>query len=165
LRWGEQQKGTLMENHNIDVQPEYQAPEPNPDLKSLDRLVGTWTISGGAQGQVIYEWMEGRFFLIQHIDLEQYGQRIKGFEIIGHLRPFGEAPGEDIKSRFYSAMGDTLDYVYELEGDILTIWGGEKGSPAYYTGRFSNDGNTLAGGWIYPDGGGYESIATRIKAE
>ena len=24
----------------------------------------------------------------------------------------------------------TLDYVYEVDGDTLTIWGGEKGSPA-----------------------------------
>ena len=39
-------------------------------------------------GTVTYEWMEGGFFLIQHVDLEQYGQRIKGIEIIGHERPF-----------------------------------------------------------------------------
>jgi hypothetical protein len=44
--------------------------------------------------------------------------------------------------------------VYELEGDTLTIWGGEKGSPAYYQGRFSQDGNTISGAWMYPGGGG-----------
>jgi hypothetical protein len=42
-------------------------------------------------------------------------------------------------------MGNTLDYVYEVERDTLTIWGGERGSPAYYKGRFSDDGNTCAG--------------------
>jgi hypothetical protein len=40
-------------------------------------------------------------------------------------------------------MGNTLDYVYEVEGDTLMIWGGERGSPAYYTGRCSDDGNTV----------------------
>jgi hypothetical protein len=45
-----------------------------------------------------------------------------------------------IKSRFYIF----LDYVDEIVGDPLTIWGGERGSPAYYKGQFSkDDGNTL----------------------
>jgi hypothetical protein len=52
----------------------------------------------------------------------------QGIEVIGHLRPFGEEPSEDIRSRFYDSMGNTLDYVYELKGDTLTIWGGEKGA-------------------------------------
>lgn len=50
-------------------------PPPNPDLQTLDRLVGTWDISGGTEGTVPYEWLEGNYFLIQHVDLEQYAQR------------------------------------------------------------------------------------------
>ena len=69
-------------------------PEPSPDLRSLDRLVGTWELSGDVRGKVSYEWMEGGFFLIQHVDLEQYGQRIKGLEIIGHERQFGAEPSD-----------------------------------------------------------------------
>jgi len=138
-------------------------PTPNPDLKSLNRLVGTWQVSGGAVGQVGYEWMEGGFFLIQHVELDNNGHKSKGIEIIGHLQPFGGEPSEDIKSRYYGSGGETFDYVYELEGDTLTIWGGEKGSPAFYRGTFSADGNTLTGGWTYPGGGGYESTAIRIK--
>jgi len=92
------------------------------------------------------------------------GHPIKGIEIIGHLQAFGEEPSKDIKSRFYSFLdGMTLDYVYEVDGDILTIWGGEKGSPAYYKGQFSRDGNILTGGWVYPGGGGYEAISTRVQ--
>ena len=138
------------------------AAKPNPDMEGLNKLVGTWNVTGGAQGQVTYEWMEGGFFLIQHVDLEQEGQRLKGIEIIGHLRPFGAPPSEDIKSRYYDTMGNTLDYVYEVEGDTLTIWGGERGSPAYFKGRFSADGNTCAGEWVYPGGGGYQSTMTRV---
>ena len=141
-----------------------QAPKPHPDLKSLDRLVGTWKVSGpDIDGHVTYEWMEGGFFLIQHFDLVHSGRKVKGMEIIGHLQPFGEAPSKDIKARVYDTMGNTLDYVYEVEADMLTIWGGEKGSPAYYRGTFSNDGATNAGAWVYPDGGGYESTMTRVK--
>jgi hypothetical protein len=110
-----------------NAQAHQQTPDPNPDLENLERLVGTWEMSGDVRGTVTYEWMEGGFFLIQRVDLEQYGQRIKGIEIIGHERPFGADPGEEIKSRFYSNTGDTLDYVYELQGDTLTIWGGRGG--------------------------------------
>ena len=139
-------------------------PKPNPDLKNLDRLIGTWKQSGDVEGEITYEWAEGGFFLIQRVDLMQYGNKIKGIEIIGHESKFGAEPSAEIKSRFYSSLdGMTLDYVYEIEGDTLTIWGGEKGSPAYYKGTFSEDGNTLTGGWVYPGGGGYEAISTRVK--
>ena len=49
--------------------------EGDPVMQDLDRLVGTWAVSGGAEGQVTYEWLEGRFFLIQRVDLDQFGQR------------------------------------------------------------------------------------------
>jgi hypothetical protein len=66
----------------------YKQPELPSDLKSLgDRLVGTWEVSGGTQGKITFEWIEGGFFPIQHVDLKQYGQRIKGIEVIGHERP------------------------------------------------------------------------------
>lgn len=140
-----------------------QSPEASPDLKSLDRLVGTWKVSGEAQGQIRYEWMEGGFFLVQHFDLEHGGRKIKGIEIIGHEQKFGAEPSAEIKSRAYSFLdGLTLDYVYELVDDTLTIWGGEKGSPAYYQCKFSDDGNTLTGGWVWP-GGGYETTTTRVE--
>ena len=143
---------------------EYERPKPNSDLNCLQKLVGTWKQSGGVNGEISYEWMEGGFFLVQRVDLEQYGQPIKGVEIIGHLQPFGEEPSNEIRSRFYSSLdGMTLDYVYEVEGNTLTIWGGEKGSPAYFKGQFSDDGDTLSGSWVYPGGGGYEAVSTRIK--
>ena len=138
--------------------------KPNPDLKSLDRLIGTWKQSGEVEGEITYEWAEGGFFLFQHVDMMQYGNKIKGMEVIGHEFTFGAEPSNDIKSRFYSFLdGMTLDYVYEMEGDTLTIWGGEKGSPAYYRGTFSEDGNTLTGSWVYPGGGGYDAVSIRVK--
>lgn len=141
---------------------------PHSDLKSLDRLVGTWTVSdpsgaGAIDGEVTYEWLDGGFFLMQQFDFVHSGQHVKGIEIIGHLQPFGEEPSQDIKSRIYDLAGNTFDYVYEVEGDTLTIWGGEKGSPAYYKGTFSPDGNTNSGAWVYPGGGGYASAMTRIR--
>jgi hypothetical protein len=136
--------------------------QPSPELKALDRLVGTWQVTGGAEGTVRYEWMPGRFFLIQHVELTQFGEPVTGMEIIGNLRPVGEPTGADVVSRYYDSAGNTFDYVYELEDDTLTIWAGAKGGPAYYKGTFGADDTTLTGDWVYPGGGGYASTSTRI---
>lgn len=139
--------------------------KPYPGLKSLNKLVGTWKVSGpDIKGQVKFEWMEGGFFLMQHVQLEQNGQKIKGIEIIGYDRPFGVTkPSKNIKSHWFDNMGDTFDYTYEVTNKTLMIWGGEKGSPAYYKGIWSKDGKTCTGAWVYPGGGGYEATMTRTK--
>ncbi|MEU1726742.1 hypothetical protein ACNF49_24485 [Actinomadura sp. ATCC 39365] len=136
--------------------------QPSPELKALDRLVGTWKVTGGAEGTVRYEWLPGRFFLVQHVELTQFGEPVTGMEIIGNLRPFGEPTGTDVVSRYYDSAGNTFDYVYEPAGDRLTIWAGAKGGPAYYEGVFDADGTTLTGEWVYPGGGGYASTSTRV---
>jgi hypothetical protein len=146
-----------------ETMTEQQSPEPDAELRRLDRLVGTWEVSGGVRGQIAFAWLEGGFFLTQHVDLEHDGNRIRGMEVIGREKGFGAAPSEEIKSRFYSNQGETLDYVYELEGDTLTIWAGEKGSPAYCRGQFIDGGDTLSGAWIWPDGG-YEFTGTRVRS-
>jgi hypothetical protein len=140
-----------------------QAPQPSDKVRALDRLVGTWTVTGGAEGTVSYEWMDGGFFLLQRVELQQFGESVSGIEVIGQLRPFGEEPSEDVHSRYYDSQGNTLDYVYEIDGDTLTIWGGEKGSPAHYRATFDATGSTLAGSWTYPGGGGYDSTMTRVE--
>ena len=152
-----------MAEENNEARGYRQSAEPAPDLRALDRLVGEWQVSGDARGRVTYEWMEGGFFLIQRVAfLQEDGTESTGMEVIGHERPLGAEPSADIKSRFYSDTGDTLDYTYELEGDTLTIWFGDRGSPAYYRGEFSGDSDILSGRWHWP-GGGYEATSTRVE--
>ena len=139
-------------------------PQPDAKLRALDKLVGRWELSGDATGTVTYEWMEGGFFLLQHVDIALEGHRTTGLEVIGRLLPYGaEEPSEDIWSRFYGQSGETFDYVYELseDGRTLTIWGGERGSPAYFEGVFNEDDSVNTGAWVYPGGGGYRSTMTR----
>lgn len=132
-------------------------------LRRFDKLVGTWAITGEATGKVTYEWMND-FFLLQHVDIDQGGHHVKGMEVIGRLLPFGaEEPGDEIMSRFYGEDGETFDYVYEIseDGTTLTIWGGERNSPAYFQGTFNDDGTVNEGRWYWP-GGGYDSVMTRV---
>jgi hypothetical protein len=126
-------------------------------LRSLDRLVGTWTVSGpdGLTGEVRYESMDGGGFLVQHVDLHSAGEHTRGVEYIG----YDEASGE-LRSHFFGAGGEILEYTYQLKGDLLTIWFGGTDSPARFEGRFNADGTTNSGAWQWP-GGGYASTMTR----
>ena len=123
---------------------------PNPRLGSLNRLVGTWDVSGPEiRGRVTFEWMEGAFFLVQRVALDHGGDRIRGVEYIGYDEESGH-----LKSHYFGNSVGVLEYAHELEGDV--------GSPARFEGRFSDDGDTNTGAWTWP-GGGYESTMTRVE--
>ncbi len=86
-----------MADDTNNAQANQQPPEPNPDLNNFgERLVGTWEISGGAQGRATYEWMEGGFFLIQRVDLEQYGQGVGGYHLLGEVLVIQQLQGEPL---------------------------------------------------------------------
>ena len=141
-----------------------EAPAPPADLKALgDRLVGSWKISGEAEGETSWEWLEGGFFLIQRGWSRREGAEQKYLQIIGYDRMPGAEPADAITGRLYTNQGDTLAYVCEIDGDTMTIWMGEKNSPAVYVGTFSADGNTIEGSWEWP-GGGYQETMTRVRA-
>ena len=149
----------------------YVAEEPNPALRTLDKLVGTWRVSGrlgdpeegDVTGEVTYEWMEGGFYLVQHVDMNHGGHHVRGTEYIGWDPEAG-----NLRSYFFGngAPGPfarvALEYVYEVTDETITIWGGDVGSPAAYRATFSDDGKTYSGGWEWP-GGGYSATATRVE--
>ncbi len=153
-----------MADDNTNAQAQQQIPTPNPALKRLDVLVGTWNLSGPTiKGQVTFAWMDGGFFLVQHGDFEHDGVTIKAIEYIGYEQKWGATePSKDCISHVFDNMGHHFEYVWDVGDDTLTIWGGYVGSPAAFKGTFSDDHNTISGGWEWP-GGGYESTMTRVK--
>ncbi len=143
--------------------------EPNPALKSLNVMLGTWNVKGREsgsdgeiQGQLTFEWMEGGFYLVQRVHIDYVG-KITGTEYVGY-----DESNEVLKSYFFSNQGPgpfggvALEYVWEVGDDTLTIWGGFVGSPANFKGKFSEDRNTITGRWEWP-GGGYEATMTRAE--
>ena len=124
-------------------------------LHTLDRLVGTWAISGESTGTVRYEWMDGGKFLVQHVELTHDEEVTSGVEYIGVNKEDGL-----LRSHYFGSDGEILEYVYELEGDTLTIWFGDVGSPARFVGAFDASDKVNTGRWEWP-GGGYESTMTK----
>ena len=149
-----------------------QFPFPNPMLRHLDKLVGTWQVKGRETGHhgeidglVTFEWLDGGFFMRQQVKVNHMGNLISGIEIIGYERKWDtEEPVTDCTSHFFDNFGNHFEYVWEVHNQTLIIWSGYAGSPAHYKGRFSDDNNVLTGAWKWP-GGGYQSTLTRIKAQ
>lgn len=134
-------------------------PQPDAGMKALDRLVGTWQISGDAAGSTTYRWLDGGFFLISEGEIAMGDFHIRTISVIGRDRP-GDTSG-DIKVRTFGSTGDASTYVYEIDGDTFWNWEGVKGSDTFFKGEFGADGKTLTGGWVWP-GGGYQATMTRV---
>lgn len=132
-------------------------------LECLEKLVGRWSIEGEAQGETRWRWAEGKRFLFQDFDITHGGHRHRGLEVIGHLQRLDEPASAEIWSRAYHfSSGLTLDYVYEMEGDELTIWFRHKGSDNRMRGRFSSGGTRYDAQWEWP-GGGYRVRGKRLS--
>jgi len=159
----------MSENSSATAQAMPQLAPPNPALKRLDKLVGTWRLSGrslGSQeddirGQVTIAWLPGGYFMEQRGEIEVRGFKGQSLEIIGY-----DPATDTFPSTVYSSMdGAPAPYYWNVQGDVVTHW--TKGSK--YTGTFSEDGNTLTGGWR-PDegietnaGNAYDATMTRVN--
>jgi hypothetical protein len=142
----------------MDEQQDAQAmqlPAPDPELKRLDRFVGTWELRGRTQGsqeddvsgRIAFEWLPGGYFLQQRIEIHFAGFDVGGLELIGYDPERGVYPS----TVFSNLIGTPLAYEYRLDGDDVTIHT-EVGGGATYRGTFSPDGSAMSGGWR-PDEG------------
>ncbi len=146
-------------------------PKPNPALKRLERLVGTWNIEGrtldskdnNVSGRVTIDWLPGGFFLQQRGEIEVMGLKVHALEIVGY-----DASTDTFSSHVFSNMGEVVArYYWDVQGDVVTHWTEE--FRAKYTGRFSEDGNVLSGGWRPEEGversheNTYDATMTRVK--
>ena len=150
----------MADNNNSKVG--YLPKTPDPSLRKLDRIIGKWQDTGDYQGTDTYEWMEGGFFLIHHFDgIAPGGFHAKGVEYIGF-----DEDTQTLHSHLMDIAGSNFTYTWNIENDILTIRFGEKDSDNFYQGEFSKDGNTITGGWQWPEEGdklgGYKTVTTRM---
>ena len=118
--------------------------EPDPQLKRLEILVGTWEIKvihpeipGTIQGWATYEWFPGGKFL-----LERTGMNNPVFPAGLMMIGYDEATG-DYMQHYFDSRGVMRDYHLSLQDKILTIWRDNPGFSQRFTGKISEDGNTI----------------------
>jgi Protein of unknown function (DUF1579) len=142
-----------------DTQP--QMPTPDPALKRLEPLVGTWSMEGhlvdsnenNIKGQGTFRWLSGGFFLEQRLTLDFMGLKIDSLELIGY-----DPETKTFPSTVFSNLSPTpLPYRWEVGDDILTISVTYGPLDSTFEGRFSEDGESFGGGWR-PNPGADESV-------
>lgn len=157
----------VVKEQSTKTNSDTKTPVPNPALKRLDVLVGTWNIKGRVSGedgevsgQATFEWLPGKFFLEQRFRMNFLGQWIEGLEIIGY-----EPSTKAFTSSVYSNMGAAPPYQWDVRNNVVT----QSTDGAHYKGTLSSDGNTLTGRWE-PEKGkesssnvAYDATMTRVS--
>jgi Protein of unknown function (DUF1579) len=131
---------------------ETQQPTPDPALRRLDRLVGTWTLTGhligsdeeNISGEISFQWLDGGFFLQQDAEIRFAGMfTVNARELIGY-----DAETGAFASYVYSNLSPLpLPYKWDLRGDTLTISVSHGPLDSSFSGEFSDDGESFSGGW------------------
>ncbi|GAA3944896.1 DUF1579 family protein [Actinoplanes auranticolor] len=126
-------------------------PQPAPELKQLDYLVGTWKLSGMTEegpmgppakmtGTETFEWLPGGFFLVHHwegsIDMGPRGAMPDvGYEFFDY-----DPETSKFRSHYFSSFGpyneEQSHYVGDFEDDKLVLVG-----PARYVRALQEDGS------------------------
>jgi hypothetical protein len=136
------------------VEPEitdYQQEEPNM-LERLTPFVGTWDLEPsfptlpGARGQSVFEWaLDGRF-LIQRTEIS-VPEAPDSHSVIGV-----DPRGGSFAQHYFDSRGVVRVYAMTFEDGVWTL---RRESPDFsdlnfwqrYTGKFSDDGDTIDGHW------------------
>jgi hypothetical protein len=136
-------------------------PTPDPALKELDFLVGTWSMRGhllgsdeeNIVGQTTFEWLPGGFFLRQQVKLDFAGMfQIDSEELIRYDPETGRFP-----STVYSNLSpEPLPYEWEVRDGSLTIRVSYGPLGATFNGGINEDGS-FSGGWR-PNPGADETV-------
>lgn len=156
---------------NSENTPPMDISQPNPALKRLEKLVGTWKLTGrtlsskedNITGWTTFEWMPGGFFLKSAGEINFKGFIIQSLEIIAY-----DPERKTFPSNVYSSMsGTVLSYEWDVQGNTVI----HSGLGATYTGMFNEDGNLLIGGWRpnegteSTDGAAYDATMVRVDEE
>jgi Protein of unknown function (DUF1579) len=145
--------------------------QPDPALKRLEKLVGTWKLTGrtlsskedNITGWTTFEWMPGGFFLKSVGEINFKGFFMQSLEIIAY-----DPEKKIFPSSVYSSMSGIIhSYEWDVQGNTVI----HSGLGATYTGMFSEDGKMLIGGWRpdegteSTDGSVYDATMIRVDGE
>ncbi len=125
-------------------------------LSRLDAFVGSWEMEASFEGgyfapgsppftarggRTTFEWLPGRFFLVQHFTVEDPNAP-SGIAIIGSA-----AEPDDFVQHYYNSRGVARVYRMGLDERGWTLRREAPGFWQRFNGVFSADGNTISGAW------------------
>ena len=138
--------------------------DEQPAIEALQPLIGEWDLEprfsfpvpDGVTGRVVFEWMEGGRFLIERWAVS-LPEAPDGIAIIGP-----NERGDGYRQHYFDSRGVARVYQMGFEGGIWTL---SRTTPDLspldfsqrFSGRFADDGDTIAGVWeISNDGATWE---------
>jgi hypothetical protein len=138
-------------------------------LKELEPLVGEWTLQARSPGgslwpgeaKATFGWMEGNQLLIERSTIE-LPEAPNAICVIGC-----DAANGTYVQLYTDDRGVCRVYEMSIGGGEWRLW--REGEPfdQRFTGRFSDDGNTIDGRWETNTGGGWETdfdlVYTRVR--
>lgn len=117
---------------------------PEPRLKPLEVLVGTWEIKanhpevpGPLHGWATYEWFPGGKFLLARTGMNN-PDFPAGIMLIG----YDEATGDYVQ-HYFDSRGLMRDYHLTIHNKTLTFWRNDPEFSQRFTYTISDDGNTI----------------------
>ena len=165
-----------MATDQLEKPKQQEAPTPDPALRRLDRLVGTWEMKGhlvgsdndSITGTTRFSWLHGpqgkSFFLQQDMEMDYDGTPITSHELIGY-----DPKAKAFASFVYSNMApDPWPYHWDIDGDDIYISIKKPPMDATFRGKFASDGKSFSGGWRANPGAdetinaSYDVTATRV---
>jgi hypothetical protein len=122
---------------------------PSGNIEPFAKLVGEWTaeithpaFAGSViRGRVVYEWLEGRRFVIQWVVCEHP-------DFPDSLAVIGVMEGDDeLSMHYFDSRGVHRVYAVGFDGTELTLARDAPGFEQRLSARLGDDGATLAGVW------------------
>src|SRR5919108_3097552 len=114
-------------------------------MQQLEPLVGEWTVEiahaqGTFRGRTVFEWLQGRSFLIQRTDVPQPFP--SSIAIIGR-----DESGQRFIQHYFDARGVARVYQMSLAEGIWKLWRDGPDFAQRFSGTFAADGDTIEGAW------------------
>jgi hypothetical protein len=119
-------------------------------LKRLEPLVGEWSTevslpsdpANVLRSRTTFEWMEGGSNFLVWRASSPGPNFPSGLSIIGC-----DVSPETITVHYFDSRGISRIYEMSLDDGVLKIWREGPDFAQRFTGRFSDDGNTITGAW------------------
>ncbi len=126
----------------------HEAAMPNPSLKPLSVLVGTWDTVGTHRllpdtlhGHTSFEWLEGGAFLKMYAEIDESG-------VPSAIAIFGsDDAAETYFMLYFDERGVSRKYEMTLHDNIWKFWRNAPHFSQRFTGTFSDNGDTIIGVW------------------